>query len=745
MSQYRSITDRIGIFLFIAVLFIPDKVSGNEPIWPINFAKYISSSFGEPRTGRFHLGIDCKSGGTIGKEVYAVGDGYISRVITSPYGYGKAIYITLDTGKTVIYGHLYQFAPKLEEKVYALREKKGSYDIDWWLQKDEIRVTAGQVIAWSGDSGSGGQPHLHFEIRDANNNPLNPFNEGFVVTDTVAPQIGNVVLIPLDAKSSVNGLPVAQWVNGKNNQFYLSGRIGVGALIIDKVDGSSNELGAYEVSLKVDGENIFSKRYDAISYEYNKNGRFDYLTGSYFDGSGTVSALFSQEGITLPFYEGDGIIEVLPETTPVQRTLTITARDYAGNVSIKTVPVILGERPYFIYCGFEKTNGSIRVEGGYRDGLIHSIELYSRTKQNEWRLVHEYPVEGTRCNMTIQPPKKQSEWQVVLVGKNHARSLPVVLTMNSQTAHHQKTRQLNVQTRLLHDQVIVEIKTDQLVSTIPQMEVTENSISRKVTRCMIPKDETSWIDTLPFVNTGAVDYRITVTALDSWGERINGEKEVCYTWLDLFRKSSITSDDSLMTVFIPLGSLYQSAPVFLTTTKSRPVNGLTPLSKWYQLTFGDQWIKGSFLAQITATNEIPEHTAIFYQSGTNRWTFLSGEMSNKVMTANLSSAVCIGIFQDRVAPTVILREPSMEVAVKNDKPNICVAVSDAGAGFGGSDSIRMKLDGQPIYGELNTQTGIVTYRPLKSIAPGIHSVDVKVTDRCGNSTSKNWQFTIASE
>ena len=48
--------------------------------WPTKASHYFSSNFGENRDDHFHMGLDIKTKGTIGHEVVAVEDGYISRM-----------------------------------------------------------------------------------------------------------------------------------------------------------------------------------------------------------------------------------------------------------------------------------------------------------------------------------------------------------------------------------------------------------------------------------------------------------------------------------------------------------------------------------------------------------------------------------------------------------------------------------------------------------------------------------------
>ena len=64
-------------------------------------------------------GIDIKTNGIEGEPVFAIGDGYISRIRVSPYGYGRAIYITHSNGFTSVYGHLSRFNAAIEKYVHT--------------------------------------------------------------------------------------------------------------------------------------------------------------------------------------------------------------------------------------------------------------------------------------------------------------------------------------------------------------------------------------------------------------------------------------------------------------------------------------------------------------------------------------------------------------------------------------------------------------------------------------------------
>jgi len=84
---------------------------------PMDIPLYLSGNFGEFRSNHFHSGIDFKTQGVVGKPVYAVYDGYISRVLVSPWGFGKALYMTHPNGMTTVYGHIKGFTKEVEDYI----------------------------------------------------------------------------------------------------------------------------------------------------------------------------------------------------------------------------------------------------------------------------------------------------------------------------------------------------------------------------------------------------------------------------------------------------------------------------------------------------------------------------------------------------------------------------------------------------------------------------------------------------
>ena len=76
---------------------------------PLDTAIVLAGNFGEIRPNHFHSGLDIRTNSREGLNIYAVADGYVSRVKISATGYGKALYITHPNGYVSVYAHLNGF------------------------------------------------------------------------------------------------------------------------------------------------------------------------------------------------------------------------------------------------------------------------------------------------------------------------------------------------------------------------------------------------------------------------------------------------------------------------------------------------------------------------------------------------------------------------------------------------------------------------------------------------------------
>jgi len=154
---------------------------------PLEIPLILSGTFAELRSNHFHSGLDIKTHQKTGLNVLASAEGYVSRIKVSHFGYGKALYIQHPNGYTTVYAHLKKFSPSIQAYIRKVQYAKESYEVEVFPSANELTVKENELIAYSGNSGGSGGPHLHFEIRDASARPMNPLDFGFDVQDSSPP------------------------------------------------------------------------------------------------------------------------------------------------------------------------------------------------------------------------------------------------------------------------------------------------------------------------------------------------------------------------------------------------------------------------------------------------------------------------------------------------------------------------------------------------------------------------------
>lgn len=256
---------------------------------PVDFRMLLSGTFGEVRANHFHSGIDIKTGGVEGSAVYAIADGYISRIKVSVYGFGKALYVTHPNGFVSVYGHLSRYNKVIEDYVRKEQYRKESFEIELFPSEGEWQVKKGDIVAYSGNSGSSGGPHLHFEIRDgASQKPINPLLFGYDVKDMFRPHISLLKIYPEDENARVNGnnrsgsFPVEGWGEehrlNVSQPIRLSGKISFAIQVSDQQNDTDNKYGPYAVTLFIDSAEVYHIRMETFAFDETRyvNSLLDY-------------------------------------------------------------------------------------------------------------------------------------------------------------------------------------------------------------------------------------------------------------------------------------------------------------------------------------------------------------------------------------------------------------------------------------------------------------------------------------
>ncbi|MDL2223710.1 M23 family metallopeptidase [Bacteroidales bacterium OttesenSCG-928-M06] len=354
----------IAIILF-ACLFIP-RIQAQDLVPPLDIPLYLSGNFGELRANHFHSGIDFKTQGITGLPVKSVQDGYISRISVSPYGYGHALYINHPDGTTSVYAHLDKFVPRIGEVVRDSQYIKESFGVNLFFTPEQLPVAKGEKIAYSGNTGGSGGPHVHFEIREtASEEPLDPLpyfrNK---IKDTRPPEIKGLMIFPQFDKGVVNGSAANQAIPLIKNAAGVLvprdiitawGEIGVGIKAYDRMDETSNIYGVNEIILKVNGEEVYHSVMNRFSFDDTRylNTYIDW--NSWINSKEFYMKSFADPGNRLKFnqslYNGTVIIDKEKDYL-----FEYTLKDVYGNTSTfdfsiagveTTIPVYESDDPYF--------------------------------------------------------------------------------------------------------------------------------------------------------------------------------------------------------------------------------------------------------------------------------------------------------------------------------------------------------------------------------------------------------------
>ncbi|WP_205618013.1 M23 family metallopeptidase [Tenacibaculum ovolyticum] len=345
---------------------------------PLKIPIILSGTFGELRSNHFHSGIDIKTQGKQGIPIYAPANGFVSRIKVSQYGFGKALYIEHPNGYTTVYAHIKKFAPTIQRYIKGIQYKKENYQTGNLFPKpDKFPLKKGEIIAYTGDTGSSGGPHLHYEIRDTKTEHIiNPLLFGIDPKDDKSPTFQKLIAYPLNEQSRVNNSSlksVISFKKVKDNNYIsesitASGVIGFGISVFDRLSEALNKNGIYSLEMRVNGSTVYYHDVETFSFAESKyiNLLIDYK--HYKTYKDKVQKTHKVNANRLNLYEGlvnNGKITI---NNGENYNVDIIAKDLKNNVSSVRIP-IRGVESNLVFKQKDTTNYKIIAKNFHKFNL----------------------------------------------------------------------------------------------------------------------------------------------------------------------------------------------------------------------------------------------------------------------------------------------------------------------------------------------------------------------------------------
>ncbi|GAA4838697.1 M23 family metallopeptidase [Algivirga pacifica] len=342
------------------------------PVRP-NQVNAFAGTMGEIRGTHFHGGLDIKTSGIEGLPIYAAADGYLNRVRVSPYGYGHVMYLQHENGQVTVYAHLQRFTKVVADYVLEQQYQRNSFSVDLYPGKGTFMFKKGDIIGYSGNTGSSGGPHLHFEIRDMEQRPMNPVKFGFKeIKDTTPPTIQRLSIVPMNIEARVEGQyetsDFSVTRNGKAYQLVRSpevfGKVAFEIQTYDKADNNRfNKFGINRIEVWLDGKIQYKHVIDRVPFHMNTFVDTFVNFERYRKDRDRYQRLYRTEANQLPIYPEEhltGILDIkdggehqvvlkLWDSFDNMRELSFGLKGTAGNHVLsldKVAPVTVGCERY---------------------------------------------------------------------------------------------------------------------------------------------------------------------------------------------------------------------------------------------------------------------------------------------------------------------------------------------------------------------------------------------------------------
>ena len=733
-----------SLLLLIAILTLsnPCIAKDDNYLWPIRASSELTSGFCQWRPGHFHSGIDVRTFGKTGYEARAIADCYVLRIITRWRGYGKALYLKLDDGRIAVYGHMLKFTPEINRYIQEQQLATRRYRTDLYPPEGRFRFKAGDVVAYSGQSGTSTAPHLHFEIRTEEQMPLDPVQFYPSLKDDRSPVIRSISLRPLSpVLSRINGASelAAVTMTPKEGKISLPdtvviyGPVGVELECVDKRPDSKRSYAVSGIEMYIDSLSapFFVTKYDTISFDRWGEINLELNYSRALDNKKFVHNLYILPENDAPLVNdlarNRGWIEATDtvagiDMSPGLHRLLFRVYDRSGNTTQTEIVIDLRCHPHF-------------------PGLTSFAEYCADGGSDSWQYsVAEYNTDGYAFSAVLSEEKMPSFLEY----------------LNGDITLVSKFKNLAGRMILLSAKSIDGTRFERLIKLSDTGMPIFAPISLIAPSCLAPSPVASRYDPV------RLDVR---NLMDTWNDQTAATGSLCLDLPVLFdlSDSSLWVDPAIVTVRDIINVDY-GRPFAVGGTGTNSV--IVKFADGHLVVAGDDLLARSAICLDTSTivvkrlgsarilRIIPEdlllndwvdltlklnqdvdtsRCSVFKLTDKGETFHIGGEViGDSAILVKLSKTGTYAVLHDTVPPTISKLTPADGGRVGKSRPKISFRMDDDLSGIEDDTFVEITVDGVWAIPEYDIGTKwIVTYSSQK-LKTGKHTLEIKVRDRAGN-------------